>query len=367
MRFNTKIKKILLIIINILSIFSFSATSIFSATDFGDVLYEQNADMIWPTASLAKVMNVLVALDAVDSKRVSLDDEIFFDKDTINIKGSHLNVKLNKGYKLRTLLEAELVYSANNAAYAVAKYIGNGDINKFIQLMNKKAHELGLINTFFYTPAGLPTSITKLPLDISTAKDMYKLAKAALKDNRILEWTNKKKIIVDDQEYYTRNNNLGHFGNIGLKTGFHSLSKFNMIGINKINNINLITVTLGDETKYNRFREQNKPSKELIEKIKHIYQKDEFYKDMFVKYSKERRVDTILGKDFFFYDTNFSVNENIKELKGSINIGDKVGELIITKNNQVIDRIPIIAKTKTTELGIFAKIFEYMKNIFLIQ
>ncbi|WP_197407526.1 D-alanyl-D-alanine carboxypeptidase family protein [Caviibacter abscessus] len=341
---------------------SFSSTAIFSATDYGDIFYEENSDMIWPTASLAKVMNVLVALDAVDSKKVSLDDEITFDKETINIKGSYLDVSLNKKYTLRTLLEAELVYSANNAAYAVAKYIGGGDINKFVELMNKKASYLGLNDTVFYTPAGLPTSITKLPLDISTAKDLYKLAKIAIKDNRILEWTNKRKIIIDDQEYYTRNNNLGYFGNIGLKTGFHSLSKFNMIGINKIKNINLITVTLGDDTKSMRFKQQNEVAEQLMEKIKLVYQNGQFYKEIPVEYSNEKKIRTVIGKDFFFYDESFDIVENIIKLEETVNIGDKVGEIIITKNNQVIDKIPIIAQTSATALGIFAKIFEYIRN-----
>lgn len=94
----------------------------------------------------------------------------------------------------RDLLRAENIYSANNAAYLVAKHIGNGSIDKFVELMNEKAKELGMKNTKFYTPAGLPTSMTGRQLDTSTADgNLYLLAMAAMKDKRIREWAEEKR------------------------------------------------------------------------------------------------------------------------------------------------------------------------------
>ena len=361
-------KKYILIILVFISSISFTSFASYSISEYGDVFFEENADELWPTASIAKVMNVIVALDEVDKHNISLDDEIYFDRETVNIKGSHIEVSLNKKYTLRSLLEAELVYSANNAAYAVAKYVGNGSIDNFVELMNKKARDMGLKNTIFYTPAGLPTSITKRPLDISNAKDLYKIAKYAINDKRILEWSSKNSIELDGNNYINRNKNLGFYGNIGLKTGFHSISKFNMLGINKINGINIINITLGDDSDRLRVIEQNKLAKHVSEQFRTIYKKYEFYSKIEVSNSNEKEVEAIFGKDFIFYTTDFSIEEKIEKLEGTVNIGDKLGEVIITKNRQIIDIIPIIARTNTTKLSFIGrikiKILNILKKIF---
>lgn len=356
-------KKYILIITMFITTISFTSFASYSISEYGDVFFEKNADELWPTASIAKVMNVLVALDEVDKNNISLDDEITFDRETIDIKGSHIEVSLNKKYTLRSLLEAELVYSANNAAYAVAKYVGKGSIDNFVELMNKKARKMGIKNTVFYTPAGLPTSITKMPLDVSNAKDLYQIAKYALNDKRILEWSSKKSIEVDGNKYISRNKNLGFYGNIGLKTGFHSISKFNMLAINNINGTNIINITLGDDSANIRFIEQNNLAKNVSEQFKTIYKKDEFYSKIEVLNSKEKEIEAIFGKDFVFYTTNFSIEEKIEKLEGTVNVGDKIGEVIISKNRKIIDTIPIIAKTKTTKLSLIERIKVIILNI----
>ena len=356
-------KKYILIILVFISINSFTSFASYSISEYGDVFFDENSDELWPTASIAKVMNVIVALDEVDKNNISLDDEIYFDKETVNIKGSHIKVSLDKKYTLRSLLESEIVYSANNSAYAVAKYVGKGSVDTFVELMNKKAREMGLKNTTFYTPAGLPTSITKMPLDISNAKDLYKIGKYVLNDKRILEWSSKNSIEIDGNKYINRNKNLGFYGNIGLKTGFHSIAKFNMLGINKINGINIINITLGDDSDTLRVIEQNKLAKNVCEQFRTIYKKDEFYSKIEVPNSNEKKVEAIFGKDFIFYTTDFSIEEKIEKLDGTVNIGDKIGEIIISKNRQIIDIIPIIARTNATKLSMLGRIKIMILNI----
>ena len=161
----------------------------FIATREGKVLKAEGEKEKHPTASLAKVMNIIVALDEIDKGNASLDDEVCFTPDTAYLKGSWLNVRHGDCFTLETLLKAEIIYSANNAAYLVAKHIGKGNIENFVALMNEKAQELGMTDTVFYTPAGLPTSMTGKPMDISTAYDLYLMGRKASEDDRIKEWS----------------------------------------------------------------------------------------------------------------------------------------------------------------------------------
>ena len=161
----------------------------FIATRQGKVLKTQGEKEKHPTASLAKVMNILVALDQVDKGNADLNDKVCFTPDTAYLKGSWLNVKPGDCFTLEELLKSEIIYSANNAAYLVARHIGKGNIEDFVVLMNQKAQELGMEDTVFYTPAGLPTSMTGKEMDMSTAYDMYLMGKKASEDDRIREWS----------------------------------------------------------------------------------------------------------------------------------------------------------------------------------
>ena len=157
------------------------------ATKDGKILKKEYENKIHPIASLTKVMNIIVALDQIDKGNANLEDRVCFTSENANIGGSWLNVKSGDCFMLRDLIRAEIIYSANNAAYLVANHIGKGNIDNFSKLMNEKAKELGMNNTTFYTPAGLPTSMTGKGMDISTAYDLYLLGKKAIEDERIRE------------------------------------------------------------------------------------------------------------------------------------------------------------------------------------
>ena len=141
----------------------------FIATEDGKVLKDKMSRKKHPIASLTKVMNILVTLEQIDRGNAKLDDKVCFTPEIVNMGGSWLNAKAGDCYTLKDLLRAEIIYSANNAAYLVAYHIGKGNFDNFVKLMNDKAKELGMNDTRYYTPAGLPTSMTKKNMDISTA------------------------------------------------------------------------------------------------------------------------------------------------------------------------------------------------------
>ncbi len=342
------------------SYMSFCFESGYSVTDTNDVVFKYNENEIKPIASLTKVMNVMVTLDMVKQGLVKLDDYVTITRPMTLINESGIDIKVGDRIRLSDLLKAQLVYSANNAAYAVAYYVSNNNLDKFIELMNKKAVQLDMKNTTFYTPAGLPTRYTRMPLDVSTASDLSKMARHALEYPEILQFSSLKSIKINGKSYKNRNKILGIEGNFGMKTGFHNLSGFNMIGVSKINGLTLINITLDDKTDKEKFKSQLELSKHFKEKLVKLFKKDQYYAKLNVKNSKEKTIDTRLSSDFYYLNSQVKVYEKIYNLSGSIEKNSKVGEIsIYSLNNKLITKIDILASTSTRKLNIFERILKF--------
>lgn len=346
------------------SVMSFGFESAISLTNTNVVLFKQNENDIRPIASLTKVMNVVVALDMVKNGKIKLSDEVIITKPMTLINESGIDMKVGDRIKLEDLLKAQLVYSANNAAYATAYYISNNNLDKYIELMNKKAKDLEMFSTTFNTPSGLPTRYTRKDLDVSTVNDLVKMTKCALKYPKIIEWVGLKKININGREYITRNKILGKEGNFGLKTGFHNLSGFNMIGINHINGLTLINITLDDKTDREKFNSQLNLTKSFKNLLKKYFFKDQYYDRVEVLNSREKYINTRLASDFYYINNEFKIYENIYELDGNININDKVGEIdIYSLDNELISKIDILASSSAKKLNIFERILRFFKLI----
>lgn len=330
-------------------------------TKDGYVLDKNSENKLHPIASLTKVMNILVALDEVKKGNVNLEDKVCFNPQTANIGGSWLNVKVGDCYKLKDLLRSEIIYSANNSAYLVAYHVGKGNIDTFVKLMNEKAKELGMTNTKFYTPAGLPTSMTGKDLDVSTANDLYTMAKAAISDDNIREWSSESEFIALNSNnvqivYKNRNKLLDKYGIYGLKTGFHEQAGYNMIVTSKQGNIEIISVILGASTETQRLTEQLKEFKTISNKMSLVYDKNKDMGEFNLKYAKKRKINGILSDKVYEIEGN-NYEYKIKDLKVKTGVskGMTIGKLEIIKENEVISSVDIISTEDVEELSGFRK------------
>lgn len=190
--------------------------------DKDNILIEDNVDASLPLASLTKMMTAMVVLDNIDN----LDIDV-----TVTKKASKIpyGVRLDQGdqYTVLELLKIMLIKSSNSAAQTLADYVCDTD---FAQLMNNKAKEIGLKNTKYYTPHGLPPKYTNTKMDISTARDIYKLSKYMMEHYPLL----KEIVQIRNEEVagfnlVNTNNLLLKMPNVkGIKTGFHNESKYNI-------------------------------------------------------------------------------------------------------------------------------------------
>lgn len=140
--------------------------------DTGQILYEKNPHKQLYPASTTKIMTGILAIE-----KGNLDDIVTIDQEVVDrTDGSHIALEPGERLKLRELLYALLIESANDAAVAIAIHI-SGSVEKFADLMNEKAKELGALNTHFVNPNGLPDEN-----HVTTAYDLSLMAKYAMKN-----------------------------------------------------------------------------------------------------------------------------------------------------------------------------------------
>ncbi|EJU07612.1 D-alanyl-D-alanine carboxypeptidase family protein [Fusobacterium hwasookii] len=217
----------------------------------GNVIFAKDADTMYPLASVTKMMSLMVTFDEINAGNISLSDNVRISKNPLKYGGSGIPLKADQIFILEDLIKASAVYSANNATYAIAEYVGNGSIFSFVAKMNRKLKEYGLENQIkYHTPAGLPTRVTKQPMDEGTARGIYKLSIEALKYKKYIEIAGIKSTKIYNGKISIRNRNhlIGENGIYGIKTGFHKEAKYNIAVASKFEDTDVIIVVMGGET-----------------------------------------------------------------------------------------------------------------------
>ena len=217
----------------------------------GNVIFAKDADTMYPLASVTKMMSLMVTFDEINIGNISLNDSVRISKNPLKYGGSGIALKAGQIFVLEDLIKASAVYSANNATYAIAEYVGNGSVFSFVAKMNRKLKDYGLQNEIrYHTPAGLPTRVTKQPMDEGTARGIYKLSIEALKYKKYIEIAGIKNTKIYNGKIAIRNRNhlIGERGVYGIKTGFHKEAKYNIAVASKFEDTDVIIVVMGGET-----------------------------------------------------------------------------------------------------------------------
>ena len=217
----------------------------------GNVIFAKDADTMYPLASVTKMMSLMVTFDEINAGNITLNDSVRISKNPLKYGGSGIALKAGQIFVLEDLIKASAVYSANNATYAIAEYVGNGSVFSFVAKMNRKLKDYGLQNEIrYHTPAGLPTRVTKQPMDEGTARGIYKLSIEALKYKKYIEIAGIKNTKIYNGKIAIRNRNhlIGEHGVYGIKTGFHKEAKYNIAVASKFEDTDVIIVVMGGET-----------------------------------------------------------------------------------------------------------------------
>ncbi|MBI2914927.1 MAG: D-alanyl-D-alanine carboxypeptidase [Firmicutes bacterium] len=217
----------------------------------GAVFLEKNARAPLPPASITKVMTLTLALEAVKAGRVTMDDLVTASEYAGTLGGSHVWLEAGEQMPLRELLYAVAVGSANDASVAVAEYIA-GSEQAFVELMNRKARELGMRDTSFSNATGLPPKDLGMTAShVSSALDVAIMARYAVRIPEFLPmastWEYKmRKETTGVPVLYNFNRLLKWYDGLdGIKTGMTEEAGYCLAATAKRENLRLIAVVLG--------------------------------------------------------------------------------------------------------------------------
>lgn len=338
--------------------------------DTGQVLFEKNPHMKLHPASTTKIMTGILAIELGNlNDIVTIDDEIVSLTD-----GSHIALEPGERVLFEDLLNALLIESANDAALAIAKHI-SGSIEGFIKLMNKKAEELGALDTNFVNPNGLTDDN-----HLTTAYDLSLIAKYAMENPKFREIvgnytsqipkTNKK----TEQRYLNSHNRLlystlkmnideqivplKYEGATGVKTGYTLAAQNCLVGSATRGNQSFIAVVLksdGREVFCDVHKLLNYGFDNHIKA--NIATKDQFIDNINIVNGTNTQVEGILEKDLLtclpkdkFNDIDKKITLN-DQIEAPIKKGDKLGVIEYFLHDEALGQVNIISTLSIEELS----------------
>ncbi len=334
-------------------------SAILMDTDSRRILYEKNIHEVRSVASISKIMTAVVAIESG-----KLDDIVCVGKEIKKSYGSGIYIKEGEQLKLRDLLYGLMLRSGNDAALAIANYVG-GSVEDFVELMNKKAKELKMNNTTFNNPSGLDQEkgnystsydmalLTSYAMSLDEYKKITGTKKYFLKTNKnTYNWINKNKLL-SIYKYTT-----------GGKTGYTEIAKRTLVSTASKDNINLVVVTLNDGNDWQDHQNlfeygfSNYSNIKILKKGNLNIYNEKYYKDykLYIKNNFSYLIENS-EEDSLVLKYELEKNRNIKN-------GDKVGIVKVYLGDKNIHNEDIFVKEiKLKKKSMLEKIKDWFDNI----
>jgi len=218
------------------------------------VLFEENAHVPLPTASMAKMMTCIIAMERIQSGEIKLDTPVTTSARASKMGGSQIFAREGQVFPMQTLLQATMIRSANDAAEMIAEKLG-GSAEAFADLMNDKARQLGLKETTFYDPHGLPNSQDPKRINVSSAHDLAVMGQELMKYPLMREYAKTPWIAFTNATYTSGLTNPNHMINpknrdyygdaTGIKTGYSAPAGYCITASAQRGEMQLIAVVMG--------------------------------------------------------------------------------------------------------------------------
>jgi len=217
----------------------------------GNVLFEKNADEALPPASVTKIMTLLLVFEAIEAGRLTYEDMVPVSAYAAGMGGSQAYMEEGEEMSVDDMLKAVFVSSCNDAAVALGEKI-SGSIDVFVSLMNERASQLGMSNTYFENCTGLDDT------NRTSARDIAIMARELIKYPKVREYATIWMDTIRDGQFGLSNTNKlvkTYNGITGLKTGFTSEAMYCLCATAERDGMELIAVVLGCPTSNDRFND----------------------------------------------------------------------------------------------------------------
>lgn len=341
-------------------------SSILMSLDTGDVIKQNNAYEHLSPASVTKLMSILLILEAIDSGKIKLTDEVAATENAVSKGGSQIWLEVGEKMTVNDLFKAVVIASANDACTLLGEYVAGSD-SAFVDMMNKRVETLGLKNSHFENCTGLDDEITN---HYSCAYDLAVIAKEVMKHKLILKYST---VWLDSlrngkTELNNTNKMINKYnGMTGLKTGTTSNAGFCLCATATRDGISFVSVVLGAQTSNERFA----LTQELLDygfanykldnikidnsKLKTVKVKNGVDKSITPKCELNKKLLLPKNSDKITYEYSF-----LDEVKAPVKKGDRLGVITVYSGNKKISSIELKSDKNiksVTFLYIFKKMF----------
>ncbi len=327
----------------------------------GEVLYAQNADSKRIPASVTKLMTLLLIAEAVEEGRASWEDNITASQYAASMGGTQIYLAQGETMSLKDLTIAIAVGSANDAAIAISEYLASSE-EAFVAMMNDKATVLGMHDTHFANPHGLPDDE-----HYTTAHDLAILCCEIVNNYpQILEFTSLKSYTLRENSakpfvLYNKNKLLWWYeGADGLKTGWiGAASGYNVAASAQKNGMRLVVVALGAEKTYGNFRDATKLFDWGFNNYTYqcIYDKNAIVTTAPIQKGEKLTVPIYCREKIGYLQANNSADIQseiiIDELTAPLKKDEEVGRIVLSQDNEFIRTYPLYAATDVNKYSFF--------------
>ena len=336
----------------------------------GEYLFTKNHEKMIPPASMSKLMTVYVLLSKIKEGEISLEDKFIVSekawrKGGAASGGSTMFLKIGQEVSVEDLIKGIIIQSGNDACITVAENIA-GSEEEFAELLNETAQKLGLNNANFVNSTGLPHPEHRISVE-----DLAILARHIIKDfPDFYHFFKEKEFTFNGIKQGNRNPLLYSLkGSDGLKTGHTDEAGFCLTGSVLRGDRRLIEVVAG----LNSNKERQEETESLMTwgfatfNNYTLFKKNQILAEIPVWYGTQKTVDAIVDEDIVKTIKKSKRNKytaNLvyeKPLKAPVYKGDKIGEIVLSYKDKVVNKYPLVAKDSVAKMGPVSRFIENIK------
>lgn len=337
----------------------------------GEIIYEKNSHERRHPASMTKIMTMLLVMESIEKGVIKWEDMVTVSEKASSMGGSQILLETGEQMSVEDMFKGLAVASGNDAAVALAEKIA-GTVDMFVDMMNKRAKELGLQDTNFKNPHGLDDAN-----HYSSAYDMAIMAKELVKHPKVLEFTS---IYEDylrkgtDRSFWLVNTNkLVRFykGVDGLKTGYTAEAGFCITATANINDMRIITVVMGEPDSKTRNADVSSIFDYVYAQyaLTKVVTTDTILEEVTVEKAKNKTVGIVAKEDVAdLYKKSDGENKieydvQVNTLKAPITKGDVVGKLTLKENGVETRTVDLTVSEDVKKANVIELFIRYLKDV----
>ncbi|SDR87356.1 D-alanyl-D-alanine carboxypeptidase (penicillin-binding protein 5/6) [Paenibacillaceae bacterium GAS479] len=328
--------------------------------DSGTIIFEKNSHAKLPPASITKVMTMLLIMEALQDGKIKLKDKVSTSEYAASMGGSQIFLEPGEEMSVDEMLKGIAMASGNDASVAMAEKIG-GTEAEFVRMMNEKAAQLGLADTHFANPNGLPAAN-----HYTSAHDIAIMSRELLKYSMITKYTGQYQDYLrkgSEKPFWLVNTNkLVRFysGADGLKTGYTSEAKYCLTATAKRDGMRVVAVVMGEPNTKTRNAEVSSLLDYSFAQYANypILKKGDSMGTLTIEkgvqstlpLTAQHNYSILMKKGAAAKDIRYETKWN-GPIKAPVKIGDPVGKLIVYQGDKVIKEFPLDMPVSVEKAG----------------